>query len=191
MAKGSAWTENPPWLHMRKDDVPIHMYNNDQTGPNIQLGGLNHGFFRYLYQVSMFFRDKTLPINPDANGNTKDPASGIRRLDAMLCPVVSGYYCNCTLFIPGVGGANREMRPRLSSLPLQLALFFDGWFLLLFYLFELCLLVYKGVWLSLYECVWSKYSLYVCITLSYSSCAAIPWKECCCGVSSTSVSSHP
>eukprot|EP00731_Ephydatia_muelleri_P029868 Em0021g391a len=37
------------------------------------------------------------------------------------------------------------MRPRFSSLPLQLTLFFDGWFLLVFYVFELCLFVYKAL----------------------------------------------
>ena len=33
---------------------------------------------------------------------------------------------------------------RISSLPLQVALYFNGWYLVLFYITEMALLIYKG-----------------------------------------------
>ena len=36
------------------------------------------------------------------------------------------------------------MRPRYSSLPLQVVIYFNGWYLALLYLAELALVVYKG-----------------------------------------------
>ena len=35
-------------------------------------------------------------------------------------------------------------RSQLSSLPLQVALYFNGWYLLLLYVAELVLIIYKG-----------------------------------------------
>lgn len=35
---------------------------------------------------------------------------------------------------------------RISSLPLQVVLYFNGWFLVLFYIAEMALLIYKGTY---------------------------------------------
>ena len=39
---------------IKKNEMPIKMYNMVQTGPNKLLGGLNEGLFKVTYQRSIF-----------------------------------------------------------------------------------------------------------------------------------------
>jgi hypothetical protein len=58
-----------PFLHIKYAETPIRRKSDVQTGPNIELGGVNDGLFIVAYQVGMEGVVKSESTNP-ANWQT-------------------------------------------------------------------------------------------------------------------------
>jgi len=73
--------------------MPISMYRVVQTGPNIQLGGLNDGLFKVAYHSGIDLAVNIPAIAPRAKGNIKETIS-LKICDLLM----SNYYkINLTL----------------------------------------------------------------------------------------------
>lgn len=51
-------------INTKQREIPMSVYNSVQTGPNIQLGGLNLGFFCFEYQLGIDLILNKEPKNP-------------------------------------------------------------------------------------------------------------------------------
>jgi len=59
-------------FHITKKEMPNRMYRIVQTGPNIQLGGLNDGRFKVEYQSGTDCDVNIPAIAPKTKGNVMD-----------------------------------------------------------------------------------------------------------------------
>lgn len=59
-------------FQIAKKEMPIRMYRIVQTGPNIQLGGLNDGLFNVEYQSGTDCDVNIPAIAPKTKGNAMD-----------------------------------------------------------------------------------------------------------------------
>jgi len=59
-------------------EIPIKMYKVVHTGPKIQLGGLNDGWFNDAYHPGIAFEVKNPAIAPTASGGKTDKRSLVK-----------------------------------------------------------------------------------------------------------------
>ena len=73
-------------FQMRNSEIPIRMYRVVQTGPKIQLGGLNEGLFNVSYHPATACEVNIPAMLPNATGNKTEMIS-LKNLDRykVLC----------------------------------------------------------------------------------------------------------
>jgi len=67
----------------KNKEIPMRKYKIVQTGPNIQLGGLNAGFTSPAYQIEIAEIVKTEPITP-ANSDNIIAITNLKKLFSFI-----------------------------------------------------------------------------------------------------------
>jgi hypothetical protein len=77
--------------HTKNNAKPIRMYKVVQTGPNTQLGGVNHGLFNVAYHVEIAGVVTSPPTPPTSKGTPIDMISFMISPDFIRLIVIPYY----------------------------------------------------------------------------------------------------